>query len=305
MNSRNRLMAFVIALFLTGYGTTKYYVDLSVAKRRGKYDIRMLPSPKTANFLSLGYQPTFADVYWIEGLNYFGGELTKKNRNYQYLDNYIDLIQSLDPYFMTFYEWASTVFIYNGLPITRDSIRKAVKYANNGILNLQKVHRFSPQMMIKNAFNFGLELKDFKTAIDYFVLAGRSFAEHRDMLLVASTYAIYDKNYKLALDLRLEYLGHIAFEAQQKDQLIYALQVLSSNKTHERTGEFVRALRLKMESDEDVRKLVEARLNDSPMFQQSTTLSQEFGADQRIQNVLNIDFQRTWMPADLLALVSI
>lgn len=303
MNSPKRLMVLLIALFLTGYACTKYWVDLTVEKRRGKYDIRILPSPKTARFAAMGFEPVLADVYWIEGLNYFGSELMNKARTYKYMTQYVDLIQSLDPYFTTFYEWASTVFIYNGLPITNDSIRNAVKYANNGIRNLDKIHRYNDGMIVKNGFNFGLELHDNARAVEYFVLAGRSFASRRDMLLVASAYALYDKDTKLALDLRLEYLGHIAFEAQEREQLLYALRVLSSNKTHERTGEFMRALRLKMETDEDVKKLVEARLNDSPMLQKVALAPQEFSYDKRIENVLNIDFSRTWMPPDLLALV--
>jgi hypothetical protein len=305
MNSQKRLVSLLVVLFLMGYATSKYWVDLAVDRRRDKYDIRMLPSPKTARFIALGFEPVLADVYWIEGLNYFGGELVNKNRTYQYLDSYVDLIQSLDPYFTTFYEWASTVFIYNALPITRDNVRKAIKYANAGINNLDKIHRYSAQMIIKNAFNFGLEIHDHKRAVDYFEFAGRSFVDQRDMLLVGSSYALYGKDPARALAMRLEYLGHIGFEAQQKDQIIYALRVLSSNKTHERTGEFMRALRLKMETEDDIRKIVEARLNDSPMLQRIALAPQEFTSDKRIDNILNIDFSRTWMPADLLALVSI
>lgn len=301
----NRIVCLLIALFLVGYAATKYYVDISVTKRRGKYDIRMLPSPRTARFLAIGFEPVLADVYWIEGLNYFGGELGNKNRNYKYLDSYIDLIQNLDPNFTTFYDWASTVFIYNGLPITRENVRLAVKYANSGIRNLNKVHRFSAPMIVKNAFNFGLEIHDFKTAVEYFAFAGRTFSDQRDMLLVGSSYALYADNPMLAQDLRLEYLGHIAFEAQHREQLIYALQILSTQKATERSGEFVRALRLKMETDEDVRKLVETRLKENPMMSGVAISSSDFTADKRLENVLKINFDRTWMPADLLALVSI
>lgn len=305
MKISNSIAALLIVLLLTGYGATKYRVDRRMKERKAELDIRYLPSKEMAKVLSFGFEPAGADLYWIEGLNYFGSELINKKRTYQYLGAYIDLIAALDPNFAMFYDWASTTFIYNGQEITRKNIRNAVKYANLGIENLNKVHRFNHQMMIKNAFNFALEMQAYKESIDYFLMAARSFPEQRDMLLVASTYALHAKNPKLSVDLKLEYLGYIAFEAQVKEQLLYALKVLSSTKTHERTGEFVRALRLKMESEEDVRKIVEARLKDSPLIQGVALANQEFSYDPKIKNVLSIDFSRTWMPPEMLVLFSI
>lgn len=300
----NRFFVALIALLLCAYGGAKYLVDKRVALRKDKFDIRMLPTPQTARFMAVGFEAALADVYWIEGLNYFGGELTNKNRTYKYMESYVDLIEGLDPNFATFYEWASTIFIYNALPITRDQVRKAVKYANSGIVNLDKIHRYNAQTIIKNAFNFALELHDNKTALEYFTFAGRSFEDQRDMLLVGSSYALYDNNLSESTNLRLEYLAYIAFQAQSRDQLLYALRLLSSNKTQNKTGDFLRALRLKMETDEDVKKIVAARLKDSPMMEKMILAPQEFMLDKRIQNIVNIDFTRTWMPPDLLTLVS-
>lgn len=274
-------------------------------ERKLELDIRYLPSPETLKFVSIGFKPALADAVWIEALNYFGGELLNKKRTYQYLVQYLDPVFVLDPLFAMLYEWAGTVFIYNALPITKESVSKSTYYANLGIQNLAKEGRYSFNIISKGAFNFALEAHDYEHAIPYFEMAGRAFPDRRDMLLVGSSYAANAGLEDVATNLKMEYLGFAAFEAQTKQELIYAMQVITSNRFNKQATNLIRSFRVQMEKDEDIKKLIELRLEANPIFQTSQNLNSSLSTNIQLQKVLAVDFQRNWLPPDLHLLLSI
>ena len=300
---KTTIAAIIITLF--AYTGSKHLVDQRMTARKLDVDIRYLPSPKILNLISIGYKPAFADMFWIEALNYFGAQLSSKTRTYQYLSSYIDLILPLDPLFTMFYEWAATVFIYNALPITKESVSKSTTYANIGIQNLAKEGRYSFNVISKAAFNYALEAQDYKNSIPYFEMAGRVFPDRRDMLLIGATYASNAGEDQISAEMKMEYLGFIAFEAQQKEQLIYAMQIITSNRFNKDAGNIVKSFRLNMEKDEDIKKIVEQRLNTNPVFRQESAKNFEFSDNPRLQKILNVDFQRNWLPPDLHLLLSL
>ena len=298
-------LAIFIVFLLVGYGFIKSKLDERVKQREDQSDFRLLPSSDTAKILAFGFKPALADFFWIQGINYFGYELGNKNRKYTYLKDYCDLILNLDPDFGIFYEWAGTAFIYNGLPVNKEAVQTSTHYVNLGIQNFAKINRYLPQLITKGAFNLALEERDFKGSIPYFELLARSFPDKRDYFLVGSTYALYAKDPQTSTDLKLEYFGNIAFEAQNKQQLRSALQMLASNKLNEKTGEFVRAMRLQMETEEDIRKIVEQRLKENPILQGVMLSQDDFSTDIRIKNTLAINLDRTWLPPDMYVLFSL
>ncbi len=292
---------FLVALI--GYCTSKVAVDNRLKSHR-QYDIRRLPSPDTAAVLSVGFKSAMADVFWIEALNYFGWQLTYKQRTYEHLDKYLRLIFRLDPLFPVFYDWAATAFIYNALPITRAGIVESTRYVNEGIQRFHDVYRYDLNTLAKGAFNYAIETNVRKHSIPYFEMAARTSNQKRDYLLVASSYATTNGDSQLAYQLKKEYLGFMAFEAA-KPQLLYALQVLSSSKFNSEAANFTRALRIRMEKDEDIRKLVEQRLQKNPFSENSIVEAEALDLDQKIDNVLAIDFTKNWLPPDLHALTAL
>ena len=134
MRQRLILVTFITVLAVA-YTTTKWKVDRITKRRTETVDIRHLPSPRIARLISFGFKTSLADLYWIEALNYYGGQLINKKRDYKYLSAYTNLIPELDPMFMLFYEWGATSFIYNLLPISRESIVKSMHHVNLGIKN--------------------------------------------------------------------------------------------------------------------------------------------------------------------------
>lgn len=287
-----------------GYTISKIEVD-QILKAKLRTDFRRLPSPETAKLASLGYKAAVADIYWIEGINYFGWQLTYKYRNYQYLTNYIDLVFNLDPLFTSFYDWASTAFIYNAMPITRNSVIQSIRYANEGIKNLDKYQRYDFNTISKNAFNYALETNVRQNSLAYFEMAARIYPDKRDLLLVASSYATHANDHQKAYDLKLEYLGFMIFESYRKDQIITALGILSSAKFNTEAANFTRALRLQMEKDEEVRKLIEKRLKDNPLQQESIVAHEFLDLDRKLDNALKTNFKMNWLPPELHILMSL
>ncbi len=296
---------FALVLLVCFCGILKFFVEEQSSKRRNKDDDRFLPSVSTAKFLSIGFEPAIADLYWIEAINYFGAQLVKKSRTYQFLPQYCDLILNLDPLFSIFYEWAGTAFIYNGLPIDNEAIIRSTEYANRGIREFDKQHRYDWRTIQKAAFNYVLEANNYLAGIPYFTLAARIFRDQRDMLLVASTYASVANQIDLSTDLKMEFLSYVAFEAQRKEELLYAIRVLSSANFNQQSARMIKSLRVKMEKDDDVRKLVENRMKEQTIYNREGEFNSPLTANPKLDNILAVDFSRTWLPPELHVLLSL
>lgn len=290
---------------LAGYSLVKTRIDHRVQERLAEHDIRYLPSPTQARIMSFGFREALADLYWIEAINYFGGQLLNKERDYKYLQQYADLILHLDPYFTIFYDWAATAFIYDGMDIDRQSIVFATRYINEGIKNLHSVRRYNYSILTKGAFNYALEAQEFMKSIPYFEMAGRIFPEHRDQLIIASTYATYANDLKRSIELKEEYLGYMAFEATEREEIEYAIQMLSSPGLNQSATQFIRSLRLQLEQDEEMREIVEKRLQQNPMLQQAMLAPTDFSTNPQIDRVLEVSMERTWLPPELHILFSL
>jgi hypothetical protein len=290
--------ALFFVVFL-GLVVTKNETDNRVKKRDSQEMAVYLPSPKLAKILAFGFDQALADIYWIEAINYFGQQLAHKNRDYKYLRSYLDIILELDPFFTAFYDWAATVFIYNGLPISRSSIIQAIEFANAGVIRLNSVGRYDSTLIRKAAFNYALEAQIFSPSIGYFELGGRSFRDERDLLLVSSTYASFDGKSEKSASLKSEFLGYKAFEAQSREQIQEALQILSSPGFNSEAANVIQTLRLESERDEEVKKLIEQRLKNHPLLDTAFKQNNEFRVNEKILNVLRVDISKNWLPPSL------
>jgi len=149
-----------------------------------------------------------------------------------------------------------------------------------------------------------LEVDEYKTSVPYFVMAARTDRSRRDMLLVAAAYARRADDPDLALELQKEYLSQIVFEAASKNEVIYAINVLL-NATNLRTAGFLRSLRINMETDEDMKKVVKQRLEREPTIEIADSLTENLISDTRIDNLLRVDLERTWLKPEMHVLVSL
>jgi hypothetical protein len=299
-------LALVIVLSLLGYAFTKQQLDQRVVQRKTELDVRYFLPPQYVRLMSFGFELAAADFFWIEGVNYFGSELLAKKPTLQYLKNYTELILHLDPDFQFFYDWSSTAYVYNKLGANRERLIEAIRYANLGIQNMHERRILNPTLLQKGAFNYALEAHEYMQSIPYFLLLGRSSPSHRDMILVASTYAVYAGRSDLASELREEYLGYITFEAQNQDDYRTAIHLLTSPRFNARAGDFIRQLRVQMERDPQLQKAVEKRLEENPILadrQLGPELSPRGG--DRLERILQVDIQKNWLPPKLHLLLTL
>jgi len=274
-------------------------------QRRLTQDVRYLPSPQSASLMSAGYKMALGDITWIEALNYFGGQMLDKNRSYKYLDRYLAIILKLDPLFRMFYEWAATAFIYNGLQITKSSLIESSRYINKGIRTLADQGIFDENIIAKGAFNFAFEAHDFKNSIPYFELAARSSRSRRDFLLIGSTYARHAGDEDKSRRMKLEFLAFTTFEAQNQEELRYALQVLTSRQFDAQAATYVKAFRLQIEKDEKIKELIEQRFASSPLLRSEAFDDSNLQTDSRLENLMRVNTSRNWIPADLHLLLNL
>lgn len=306
---RRLLFISIILVSLLGYGLSKRALDERLEARKTELDIRYFLPPDYVRVLSFGYQLAAADFFWIEGVNYFGAELLSKKPTLQYLKNYTDLILHLDPNFQFFYDWASTAYVYNRLGANRERLVQAIRYANLGIQNMFDRKILSPILLQKGAFNYALEAHEYAQSLPYFLWLGRSSKQHRDMILVASTYANYAGRSDLALRYREEYLGYATYEAQSPEDYRFAIHLLTSPRFNAQATDFVRQLRVQMERDPELQRVVQQKLRDNPVLAERSASGElalePIEENDRLSHVLKQDIRRNWMPPKLHLLLSL
>lgn len=298
-------------LLLGGYIASKNELDTMLHSREFEQDVRYLPSAEAARFIAAGFDEALADFYWISSLNYFGTEFSKmgkeKKSNYAYLKPYTQLISSLDPFFTFFYDWGATAFIYNGLPIVRERLIEAIRISNRGIQKLNEIERYDGSLIQKGAFNYALDAQVYAPSVAYFTLLARAIPERRDMLLVGSAYAKHSGQEHLSNQLREEFLGYQIFESKTKEQLSYALKTVLSSAFTQQALNFAKAIRIEMEKDEVLKKVVERKLKENPRIHAAyeNSKSNQAPIDVKLKIFQKIDLSKNWLPPEMHLLFAV
>ncbi len=84
-------------------------------------DVLYLPRPSVLRALSLGHVELAADLVFLRGVVYFGGQVARHGR-LDWLDRYLQTIVELDPRWKLPYRWAGVATMYNGQPITDERV---------------------------------------------------------------------------------------------------------------------------------------------------------------------------------------
>lgn len=100
----------------------------AVGSQRTSFDgvvpLEYLPSGETARALALGHRPALADVFWIRAVLYFGGEMSQRQQ-FEWLQQYIEVVTALDPDFKDIYQWGGMVFILRQEEVQIEDVRMA------------------------------------------------------------------------------------------------------------------------------------------------------------------------------------
>lgn len=101
-------------------------------------DLLYLPASQHMRVMSVGYREALADLVWVRAVVFAGSALGREN--YDWIRQYLRIINDLVPTFRRPYAWGGVVTIYNGKPIDKEAVDVAVGIYREGIENFPEDH---------------------------------------------------------------------------------------------------------------------------------------------------------------------
>ena len=91
-----------------------------------------IPEPSALRVMGLGHTQMMADLIWIQALSYFGSHFVA-DREYRWLERYVETVIELDPDFRKIYHWAGIVVMYGGQVIDNEAVRTSIRFLELGV----------------------------------------------------------------------------------------------------------------------------------------------------------------------------
>lgn len=136
-SNRASILAKLALLLLAALGVA--YLRPPLAARfhsvKTKHDVYTLPSPDQTIALSLGYRSALADLIYAQVLVSYGLHFEERRR-FEYVGNYLDTINALDPRFATPYRFADTLLTMQPRPPRYQDYVKARQILERGLKEL-------------------------------------------------------------------------------------------------------------------------------------------------------------------------
>lgn len=126
------IVAVVAALCILG---TRRALVRELAGVRASADVYPLPSPEQTVVMSLGYRAALADVLYGHVLVSYGLHF-QHQRLFEFVGNYLDTINALDPKFRAPYRFADTLLTLQPEPPPLSYYRKAREILERGVREL-------------------------------------------------------------------------------------------------------------------------------------------------------------------------
>ncbi len=98
-------------------------------------NVYTLPSPEQTVALSLGYRSALADLIYAHVLVSYGLHFQERRR-FEYVGNYLDTVNALDPRFETPYRFADTLLTMQPRPARLEDYKKARRILERGMKEL-------------------------------------------------------------------------------------------------------------------------------------------------------------------------
>ncbi|MCA9610928.1 MAG: hypothetical protein KC619_35280 [Myxococcales bacterium] len=94
-------------------------------------DVYYLPPPEWLPAISLGWREALADLIWMRALVYYGDEIVHEG-DVEFVFEYGDAIEALDPDLVSVYRWVGTAGIYRPQAITVEDVERTVDFMERG-----------------------------------------------------------------------------------------------------------------------------------------------------------------------------
>ncbi len=132
MNKRSILAFAGFAALVAAAGLCQH----AAGERRARFpavdDLVYLPSPGALRVASLGHGELGADLVFLRTIVYFSGSFVG-SRDFGWLPGHLDTAIALDPDFRAPYLFGSRATMYNGNPITNESVRLSSHFLEEGL----------------------------------------------------------------------------------------------------------------------------------------------------------------------------
>lgn len=136
-SNRARTAISVALLVLAALGVAELRAPLAARFHSVKAhnDVYTLPSPEQTVALSLGYRSALADLIYAHVLVSYGLHFQEKRR-FEYVGNYLDTVNALDPQFETPYRFADTLLTLQPKPSSYKDYKRARRILERGMKEL-------------------------------------------------------------------------------------------------------------------------------------------------------------------------
>jgi hypothetical protein len=127
--------ALLAGLAVAAVALTVLTNDAAVQRRSHfppEADQLYLPRPSALKHMALGHHELAADLVLVRAIIYFGSQLSGE-RDYRWLDSYLDTILRLDPKWRTPYRWAGVATMYDGREITNEHVMQSSHFLQRGV----------------------------------------------------------------------------------------------------------------------------------------------------------------------------
>ncbi len=189
--------------------------DLALRSKSALTAAPVLPDPTTAKILSLGLGNLWADWYWLQFVQYFGDVQARDQTNFDYCDDYLTLITTLDPQFTGAY--AASAY---SVAEMQEEPQKALDLMEKGIrLNEGKKLTYLWYLYQRAAGVSFLYLKDTRKAAQYLEKASREPGAPKVLGSFAASFYGATNDLERAIPLRINfYLSAPNAEQQKRGQ---------------------------------------------------------------------------------------
>lgn len=123
------LLAAAGLAYLAGALRERAHADFRSAQRYE--DVYYLPPRAWLPVFSLGYDAALADLIWMRALVYYGDELSHGG-HVQFVFDYAEAIETLDPSFRALYTWVATAGLYRPDEVTEEEIERTLAMMEHG-----------------------------------------------------------------------------------------------------------------------------------------------------------------------------
>ncbi len=136
--SKGSRAAIAVAALLTTVTLNRLFLLQSRSERANDTlvataEVLYVPDIRMMRLVFLGYDQAAADVIWVRTLEYFANHF-EGDRQYQWLEYFLDQIIALDPAFQKVYHWAGTNVLY-GRRFTNENVMLSNRFYEMALEN--------------------------------------------------------------------------------------------------------------------------------------------------------------------------